>query len=286
MRWIDRLTGYTEKRGYRVYSLSEARDEDSITTVEPDPDRGCRDIYSVAKLYTATALGLLYDRGIVFPEEKVCDILADQLPVPDMDERWRTATVDHALRHRLGLPHGYLDIDTDPIAKFGKDFLSSLFLTPPEYCPGEERSYSDGAYYLIGRIITERSGMKPDDLLWESLLSRIGTQEAAWGHCPMGYPLGGTSVYTRSADMVRLGLVYLNRGLWRGERLLSSEWTGLAMRRCYGFDPDDREGIVRKDGMYGQSLMILPAQHRVVAVQSFGADTDDIAAWCLAHGND
>ena len=69
----------------------------------------CSDIYSVAKAFTVTAVGLLVDRGLMSVDEKVCDILGDLCPA-GMDERWRGTTVDMVLRHRTGLSNGDVGI--------------------------------------------------------------------------------------------------------------------------------------------------------------------------------
>ena len=86
--------------------------------------------------------------------------------------------------------------------------------------------------------------------------------------------LGSVSINAiHSSDMAKLGLLYMNGGTWKGERLLSEEWTKMAMEKDYSLGPDESGLIYSKGGMYGQSLMVMPSTHRVVAVQGFEADT-------------
>ena len=268
-----------------IIRISEVYRDGEIRTLECMSVSPCQDVYSVAKTFTMTAVGLMYDKGLVRLNEKVCDILSDELPPSGMDERWRTSTVEMALMHRLGLPSGFLDIDVNPSSEFTHNFLHYLFTYPLAYEPDTEWRYSDGAYYLLARIVEKRAGMPLENFLWQEMLFDMGFQELAWSHCPLGHAIGATGLYVHSADMVKLGMLYLNGGVYRGKRLLSSKWTNLAVSRCYGLNPYGGGRAYGKGGMYGQELLILPDQKRVVAIQSFGNDPEAVNEWMLGYGD-
>ena len=52
----------------------------------------------------------------------------------------------------------------------------------------------------------------------------------------MGYPMGATGLYISSADMVKLGQVYLEGGTYYGRRILSEEWVIMSLEREYDFE--------------------------------------------------
>ena len=273
------LEEFLKEKPWNVIRAAEARSEDEIEILECAEANRCQDTYSVSKTFTMTAVGLLWDRGKIALEERLVDILRDELPEKGMDERWESATVEMALRHRLGLPGGFLDIDTTPVSEFGRDFLAYTLTFPLTFRPGEGEAYSDGAYYLLARAVEKKCGKKADDFLWEELLWPLGYQEMAWSRCPMGHPMGATGLYSGAEDMVKLGLLYANGGSWRGERLLSKEWIDLAFERQMGLDRDETGTMYYKGGMYGQKLVILPGERRAAAIQAYGADSGDFAAW-------
>ncbi len=268
-----------------VIRLSQAYGDGEIETLECAPAAFCQNVYSVAKTFTMTALGVLYDRGSLRLEEKICDVLADELPESGMDARWRQSTVGMALKHQLGLPAGFLDIDVNRSADFTEDFLRYTLTQPLAYEPGTDARYSDGAYYLLARVAEKKAGMTLDNFLWRTLLLPLDFQEMAWSHCPMGHAIGATGLYIHSSDMVKLGMVYLNGGTYRGKRVLSEEWTALAVSRGFALDWDEQAITYAKGGMYGQLLMVLPAQRRAVAIQSFGADVNRVAERIRAYGD-
>jgi len=283
--FLQACGAFIDAQPFEIIRLSEVYCGGAIGTIERTRVSACQNVYSVAKTFTMTALGLLFDRGLLRLDEKVCDILKDELPGRGMDGRWRGSTVEMALTHRLGLPGGFLDIDVNKSSDFTEDFLSYLFTFPLACEPGTEARYSDGAYYLLARIAEKKAGMPLDSFLWRALLTRLDFQEMAWSHCPRGHVIGATGLYVHSSDMVKLGMLYLDRGLYRGERVLSQEWVDLAVGREFALAWDDQHRIFGKGGMYGQELIIAPEQHRVVALQSYGADSRALAQWVCDYGD-
>lgn len=252
-------------------------------TMEGMETYNCLNTYSVAKPFTMTAIGLLYDRGLIRPEDKVTEILRDDLPEEGMDSRWHDATVDMALTHRLGLPFGFLDIDTHNANEFGEDFLRYMLTYPLETAPGAEYCYSDGAFYLLSRIASKVTGESLDKFLWRELFLPLGFREAAWSSCPMGYSVGATGLYIGSEDMAKLGELYLNGGIYGSKRIVSEEWAAMAVERGYAFDHDSKGRGYSKGGMNGQLLAVIPKDRRVVAIQSFGGDCEAMVNWIYAN---
>ncbi len=271
--FLNRLTDYVRSQGWNTFSLAVAEGDGEPLSEQLIRTNACQDVYSVAKAYTMTAIGMLYDRGLLTPETRIVDIFPEEIPA-DADERWGVCTVDMALRHRLGLPGGCLDIDCAPSTDFGADFLGFLFSSPLVYDPDTDERYSDGAYYLLARIVDKLTGKHMDDFLWRELFVKTDVLEAAMSHCPQGHPIGATGLYIRAADMVKLGQLYLRGGVYKGKRLLSEEWIKLVLDREYCFGWDDSRTVYSKGGMHGQKLVIDPVHDRAACMESFGANGD------------
>ena len=229
---IETILEEIRGRNLPLFWLTES-EHGKRTTWSFVPDNPCNDIYSVTKVFTVTALGFLYDQGLWKPDDKICDLFRKKLP-GRYDPQWEEVTLDHVIRHRIGVTEDFLDIDNYDMTQFGsEDFLKLAFERPVPARPGVDYQYSDGAYYLLSRVVTELSGEKLDDFLRPRLLMPLHVREAAFSKCPMGYPIGATGMYVRTEDMAKLGEVYQNGGTFEGKRLLSKEWVELVFEREY-----------------------------------------------------
>lgn len=267
---LDRLVEKAKNGGGAYYKITLAENGVSKTAVV-NPANGAQNSYSIAKVFTVTAIGMLVDKDLLRTDEKVCDILRDQLP-SKIDPAWEAMTVHHLLTHSAGFAGGYLDIDAvNHVSVAGEDYLGYLFRTKLEYTPGAESRYSDAAFYLLSRVFTAKSGEKMDDYLLKHLFYPLGFREMAWSKCPMGYPMGATGLYVYTEDLVKLGELYLNQGLYCGKQIISQEWVETVLREGYEFARTPGGGY-GKGGMYGQMLTFYPEQSRAVAYHSFGGD--------------
>ena len=236
-----------------------------IAIVPANPTCNC---YSVAKAFTVTAIGLLYDKGLLKPSDLLCDILKKHLPV-DIDPKWLKVTIHDVLLHKMGLGAGLLDIDCDDASQYpSSDYLEIVLKTTLKYDPGTIHQYSDAAYYLLSRVVSEITGKDMIELLRPILMEKMRFKELAWSTCPKGYSIGATGLYIRTEDMVKLGILYLNKGIWQEERILSEEWIELVLSKGYEFKYIDN-GWYGKGGMRGQLLIFNPSLGKTIACHSY-----------------
>lgn len=228
---------------------------DQIHTHCFQPSNRCNDSYSVAKAFVVTAIGLLWDAGRLNVTDSLYEILRDDFP-NDADPGWRLATVEHAMTHRLGFDRGFLDIDQEEIGvSDGEDYLQIVLRHPLAYMPGFHQQYSDAAFYLLSRVIARIAGENIDSLLLRQIFKPMEFREVAWSRCPLEYPIAATGLYISSEDMVKLGALYLNGGVWKGRRLLSQAWVDKTLANEYEFHAMLPSGLIGKSGLYGQALV-------------------------------
>lgn len=177
---IETLIEQIRATGTHLFSLTAMEDGNAQTFLFY-PANPCNDTYSVAKVFTMTAIGLCFDCKIIKPSDKITDIFCAQLPA-GIDPRWAEVTIDDVLRHRMGIAKGFLDIDVEDMTTYpSHDFLSLILRTKLDYAPGEQYCYSDAAYYLLSRVVTAVSGEGLDNLLMREILcpSAVGKQVGA-----------------------------------------------------------------------------------------------------------
>ncbi len=254
--------------GSNIFRVAEIKDGGAPEVLEIVPTNPCQNVYSVAKAFSVTAVGFLFDEGKLSPDETIVDILGDECPA-EYHPYWNETTLDMIMLHHLGLPKNFLDIDSFDANEFGEDFLKYIMTYPLTVRPGGERVYTDAAYYLVSRAVEARAGMRLDKYLTEKLFRPFKMREAAWSLCPMGHSMGATGLYIRAEDMAKLGQLYLSGGIYGGQRLLSEKWVNTVIEKGYELRPTGVGAAYAKGGMRGQMLIIVPETNRVVAWQGF-----------------
>ena len=268
MKYTNKILEFAKTQMNKIYHISVV--ENGIrSTLCVTPSNKTNDCYSVSKLFTVTAIGLLFDEGKLNINERITDIFIEQLP-PAMDPKWEEVTVDDVLLHRWGINHGFLDIDCEDINEYPgiygerNDFLKIILSRQLSQTPGEYECYSDAAYYLLSRIVTEKSLETTYEYLRKRLFNPLQFEETAWSACPLGYSMGATGLFLRSCDMVKLGSLYLKSGIYKGERILSEAWCQTVIQRGYELRKCGNTGYA-KGGMYGQCLYIDPGKNFAAA---------------------
>ena len=187
--------------------------------------------WSMGKSITGTLVGRLVQMGAL--------TLDDPAPIPRWrerpdDPRARIRIVDlmrmsSGLRFSRGSPEdlpGYHDHDliyTGALDAF--DFVSTR---PPQFAPNTMGRYRNTDPLLLGLIIRDAVRKRGEDYLrWpqRELFDRIGIRRQVLETDPYGNFLLSGYDYGTARNWARIGMLYLNDGVWNGERLLPTGWT-------------------------------------------------------------
>lgn len=88
---------------------------------------------------------------------------------------------------------------------------------------GRTFSYCTAGVVVLGDIINSISGdlrAYADKVLFK----KLGISACHWQMTPIGIPMTGGGLGLRSRDLLKIGQLYLNRGIWNGEQVLSYSW--------------------------------------------------------------
>lgn len=266
-RFLDAFAEFIKENDGRVFSIAAIEGNNPPEKIVIRENNAAQNIYSVSKMYTVTAIGILSDRGLLSVDETVTDILGDECP-GGYDPYWEQTTVDMLMRHRVGFPGGF-DIDVFDASTYNPDYLKEIMLKKWVCPPDTERRYDDAGYYILSRIVNKKAGKPLFAFCWENIFLPLGFKEAAWSCCPEGHAMGATGLYIRNEDMVKLGAVYLNGGEYLGKRIVSEAWVKKVLERQYEFAPNGIRDSYNKGGMNGQNLLVIPSENRAVSWQGY-----------------
>ncbi len=180
---------------------------------------------SVTKSVTSTLVGLAVDRGYI-PDVDVS--MVQYLPPelrPD-DPAKDTITLRHLLTMTSGLD---FDEDTEWESWLRAPNQAAYVLDRPlEAPPGTLFHYSTPASHLLSIVLTEAVGVSTEDFARSVFFDPLGITELRWETDHQGFDYGGHGLWLRTEDMAKLGVLFLDWGVWRGDRLLSTTWIGEA----------------------------------------------------------
>ncbi|HIZ20586.1 MAG TPA: beta-lactamase family protein [Firmicutes bacterium] len=239
--------------------------------------------FSVTKSFTATGIGLAEAEGLLSLDDPLPRFFAAEWPA-GADPRLERVTVRHLLTHTMGLGEGIL-FDHQRYALEETDWLKYALSAPLPYEPGTHFTYSNSTIYLLARILRKAAGVRADEYLEEKLMRPLGMGEHAWEHDPDGETFGAAGLFLSTRDMAKLGLLYLNGGVYGGRRVLPEGWVRRASR-CqtgglgsygYGFWIFDGLGFAAT-GAFGQIILVLPEQNAVLAAHAFHPQDVDYPA--------
>ncbi len=167
------------------------------------------------------------------------------------------------------------------------DIVKAFMSIEPEYEPGTHFAYNNSGTYMLSEIVTKVTGMTMMDFLSYRLFEPLGITDIRWDTFKSGRNQAAVGLHASADDLMKLGVLYLNKGVYNGKRILSEEWVAAATSihsdnsnngtedwtSGYGFQfwMNAREGY-RGDGAFGQLVVVLPERDMVVVEQSYTMD--------------
>ena len=153
-------------------------------------------------------------------------------------------TVRHLLTMSSGC--GFKEYGMVLEADWAKAFLDADYA----FEPGEKMEYNSMNTYMLAAIVRRKTGEGLMEYLRPRLFEPLGFADVAWETCPLGTEKGGWGMYVRLEDALKLGLVYLNGGVWhtpQGDVHISGERMGPRGHRTEDGAPPDRRGLCLSD---------------------------------------
>lgn len=184
-----------------------------------------RNLHSVAKSFTACAVGLALEEGHFRLDDRVVAFFREA-PVDPADPL-AAMTVADLLTMRTGHES---ETSGAKWRRIHSSWVDEFFRIPIVHAPGSQFVYTSAASYMLSAIVTRATGETLHDYLKPRLLAPLGIVGETWDIGPDGINPGGNGLVARTADMLKLGILHAQGGMWEGRRLLPESWVRDATR--------------------------------------------------------
>lgn len=232
--------------------------------------------WSVAKSLAGTIIGAAVEKGLIDPSAPA--------PVPE----WRAAgdprskiTIDQLLRMSSGLHSATAGNRTDAVYFAGTAVTEETVSWPLEVRPGSRFRYANNdtllaVHALRSKLRDSKGRPFPYALLFDEIDMDNTAAETDW----KGNYILSSQVWSTARDLARVGMLYLNDGLWGERRILPEGWRDYVTRPS-GPQPEGEFGYgatfwlmnrspgVPADtfaafGNRGQYVVIVPSRNLVI----------------------
>ena len=220
-------------------------------------------IYSATKTITAIGIGLAVQEGKMDINRPIFDYL------PECYAKYRKEelTIERCMTMSIS---GY------PFRASSEDWLEYALSYPLSGVGKRQFDYSNIPAYLVGVCLSYAVGEHVISYLTPRLFEPLDIENPSFINCPAGYFYGATGMELSIEELSRVGQMFLNKGVYLGERILSTEW----LERANSARIKNREGgygyyiwcaadYFYISGKWGQKCFIYPKGNMTIT--------------CLAH---
>lgn len=238
-------------------------------------------IYSHTKSFVSTLAGIAVDQGKITLDTTLLSLFPEYENII-VDERAKDITLRHFLTMSSGFGKSLLMSVNRRKGEGLPDYMEYVLSHSLEYNPGEKFCYSNADSHMVCCMLQRVLDEHLLKFANRELFAKMDMGYPVWETDPNGVPFGGSGMYLTISDMMKLGILYLNKGKWNGEQIVSEKWVNAATaKRIETGHPDSWnsgygyqfwqieavEGAYRADGAYGQYSIVLPKENAVLATQ-------------------
>lgn len=233
---------------------------------------------SGTKSIMASLIGIAIDKGMIKDvEEPISNYLID------VDDRFKDITI----RHLLSMTSGFdwdeeISVDEYNAWASSGDQLGFLLRKSIIHTPGSKWNYNSATMHLLSMLLTRASGMSTLAFAEQYLFAPLDIQTVKWERLSGGFYNGGAGLQLRPRDMIKLGELLANDGVYQGKQIISKQFIEAAISHQepepfesdenigYGFgwwvgEPMGVKAVLAR-GYAGQIIAIFPEPHMVVAI--------------------
>lgn len=266
------------------------------TYFDSDGEAGLRNTRSVGKSVTGMLVGIAIAQGKLTVDTPVFGFFPEKHPLRYPDPRKEKITVEDFLTMSSVL-------ECDDQNQFSRGNEEAMYLLedwtqfaldlpvrgfpdwvrkPKDSPYGRSFSYCTAGPTMLGPVLERATGEKVDQFAARTLFAPLGITQLKWQYTPTGPAMTGGGLALRSRDLLKLGELYLNGGVWEGKQVVPAQWVKQSLAPHAQVDESTNYGyfwwlknftqdgktnsVAMMSGSGGNKVVLIPALRAVVVI--------------------
>lgn len=234
-------------------------------------------VYSVTKSILSVLIGIAINKGYI---EHVNTPITNYFSEFKKDSPDQKITIKHLLTMTSGLhwPGNNAMIPS-------KNWVKFILDQPVDAPPGIKMIYSCGSSHLLSAILQKATLLNTEVFAWKHLFKPLGITNYRWNSDAQGVAIGGFGLNMKTVDLLKIGVLYMNKGMWGSNQIVPSHWIDESTSAIFKADETSAYGyhwrvlinskqqiyepkIFFASGFKGQYILVVPDYQLVTVFTS------------------
>ena len=250
------------------------------------------DMRSASKSISSAIVGTAKDRFLLESlDQSIFDFLPQKYQIYKDSLKYKI-DIKSLLTMSSGLDA--LDFGAEGVSKASEgnyqnseDWTKTIITAPMINEPNEHANYGSANPHLLGVAMDSVIPEQLEDFIDKNLFEKLEISNYIIQTDNIGSPYFGGGMYLTPNDMMKFGQLYLNRGKWENEKVLSEEWVANSFKNYRNLEnTNDKNGYgflwwhhgyqvngksiktIEARGSGGQYIFVIPELETVVVITS------------------